>query len=90
MTITNRKAVIDILRNKGRDLGDNSMFFPLIYSYVSVFGASDAFALFTDSQYDDMDISPFVKNVVPLMVNGILTKEGTVMAFGGDCSLSIE
>lgn len=76
MTITNPKIVLPILANHGRDAEDGPhAVFPLIYKYQGHSGET-LFSLFTSPDYDDMDSSPYVKNVVCLMANCVLTVDG--------------
>jgi cell division protein YceG involved in septum cleavage len=74
MTITNGSIVKGILKNNQRD--EEGFFYPLIYSYTRKGSAETLYALFTDAQYDDMDVAPMIENVVCLAANGILTIDG--------------
>jgi len=78
MTITNPNVVKELLRNNGRDLSEPSQVpFSLIYRYRNVTDDGKwLFALFINSDHDDMDSSPFVLDYECLMANCILTKEG--------------
>lgn len=75
MTISDKKAVLEALRNGGRIEG---VTYPIIYSYRSRPSGELLFALFTKPEFDDLQgqETPYCMNVVVLMVNGILTKDG--------------
>ena len=73
MTITDASEVKRILKNGGKDDGFT---FAVIYSYCRRGGAERLYALFTDVQYDDMNLSPYVEDVICLMVEGVLTIDG--------------
>lgn len=85
MTINDKKPVLEALCNGGR-LEDFT--FPFIYSYEAV-GSGQSymqkprpdltlFALFTCSEHDDLQghDTQFCRNVIALMVNGMLTPDG--------------
>ena len=74
MTITDKKAVINALKNGGRIEG---LEFPLIYQQNHGITGKRAYALFESPEFDDMDNSPSVGYHVCLMANGMRTVDGT-------------
>lgn len=71
-TISTPSIIKDLLHSHGEEDG---MQWVLIYSYQGMNG-EQLFSVFNDVRYDDMFSSPYVKNPVLLMENGVLTEEG--------------
>jgi hypothetical protein len=71
-TISTPDVIKEVLHARGFDDG---MEWVRIYSYEGLSG-EQLFSIFHDARYDDMNYSPYVKNPVLLMYDGILTDEG--------------
>lgn len=71
-TISTPSIIKELLHSHGEEDG---MQWVLIYSYQGLNG-EQLFSIFSDPAYDDMFISPYVKNPVLLMLDGVLTKQG--------------
>ena len=66
-----------MLENGGSYQGDDP--YPIIYQFTSTPDSTqERYAAFIDEQFDDMERSPYVQNVVCLMANGMLTREGQI------------